>query len=326
VAPVEIAPAFSANAWATAIGADDLTIADEAARARANGHGAVQEDHATTEAAQQKAESLAVEHDAVASAIDRFAETKDPFADQSPLATGSWEVQALRASRLASTWDAPAPQIPTFAPPAPPAVLEPVKEENLSSAQEPAAQEPAAQEAATTEALVQEAPAVVEGSVSGGSAPSTSAVESFVDEPPAAEPHDEASAAQSPASEEFVSEAASHAPAAEQSAYAAEPVEPEAPSTTESAAQEAPVSAYAEERATEAVEHAPAVPHLAEAVTAAVDAAPEAIASTSSEPSTEDVVAKVLANLDPSVMQALTRQLLKPVVEAMVREELNKKK
>jgi hypothetical protein len=41
--------------------------------------------------------------------------------------------------------------------------------------------------------------------------------------------------------------------------------------------------------------------------------------------STDEVVARVLAGLSPEVMQAITRELLKPVVEAMVKEELKKK-
>jgi CheY-like chemotaxis protein len=39
----------------------------------------------------------------------------------------------------------------------------------------------------------------------------------------------------------------------------------------------------------------------------------------------DDVVAKVLAKMSPEVLQAVTKEILKPVVEAMVREELNKK-
>jgi hypothetical protein len=38
------------------------------------------------------------------------------------------------------------------------------------------------------------------------------------------------------------------------------------------------------------------------------------------------VVARVLSSLSPEVLQSITREILKPVVEAMVREELNKKK
>lgn len=53
-------------------------------------------------------------------------------------------------------------------------------------------------------------------------------------------------------------------------------------------------------------------------------------ASTASEaaaaPSTEDVVAKVLAKLSPEVLQAVTRDILKPVIESIVREELGQKK
>jgi CheY-like chemotaxis protein len=43
-------------------------------------------------------------------------------------------------------------------------------------------------------------------------------------------------------------------------------------------------------------------------------------------PSVEDLVAKVLAQMSPDVLQAVTREILKPVVEAMVREEINTKK
>ncbi|HKW57757.1 MAG TPA: response regulator [Candidatus Acidoferrum sp.] len=44
------------------------------------------------------------------------------------------------------------------------------------------------------------------------------------------------------------------------------------------------------------------------------------------EPQMEDLVAKVLAKMSPDVLQAVTREILKPVVEAMVRDELNAKK
>lgn len=58
--------------------------------------------------------------------------------------------------------------------------------------------------------------------------------------------------------------------------------------------------------------------------------APPALAGTGepkrAQPSVEDLVAKVLAQMNPDVLQAVTREILKPVVEAMVREELNQKK
>jgi len=43
-------------------------------------------------------------------------------------------------------------------------------------------------------------------------------------------------------------------------------------------------------------------------------------------PSMDDLVARVLAKMSPEVLQAVTREILKPVVEAMVKEEMNSKK
>jgi len=43
-------------------------------------------------------------------------------------------------------------------------------------------------------------------------------------------------------------------------------------------------------------------------------------------PSMDDLVAKVLSKMSPDVLQAVTREILKPVVEAMVKEELKSKK
>jgi CheY-like chemotaxis protein len=64
--------------------------------------------------------------------------------------------------------------------------------------------------------------------------------------------------------------------------------------------------------------------HVAEAAvqeTPAVDTSAKA-----PEPSMEDLVAKVLAKMSPDMLQAVTRDILKNVVESMVRDELNAKK
>jgi len=42
-------------------------------------------------------------------------------------------------------------------------------------------------------------------------------------------------------------------------------------------------------------------------------------------PNVDEVVAKVLSKMDPAALQAMTKELLKPVIESIVREELNKK-
>jgi hypothetical protein len=49
-------------------------------------------------------------------------------------------------------------------------------------------------------------------------------------------------------------------------------------------------------------------------------------AAPNSAPNTDDLVARVLARMNPEVLQAVTREILKPVVEAMVKEELKSKK
>jgi hypothetical protein len=59
--------------------------------------------------------------------------------------------------------------------------------------------------------------------------------------------------------------------------------------------------------------------------------APEALVETpvaapAATPSMDDLVARVLANMSPEVLQAVTREILRPVVEAMVKEELKSKK
>jgi CheY-like chemotaxis protein len=61
--------------------------------------------------------------------------------------------------------------------------------------------------------------------------------------------------------------------------------------------------------------------------------APEALVETPAEApapgatsSMDDLVARVLAKMSPDVLQAVTREILKPVVEAMVKEEMKSKK
>ena len=58
----------------------------------------------------------------------------------------------------------------------------------------------------------------------------------------------------------------------------------------------------------------------------APDAAAPAAAAPVPTPSMDDLVAKVLAKMSPDVLQAVTREILKPVIEAMVKEELKGKK
>jgi CheY-like chemotaxis protein len=59
--------------------------------------------------------------------------------------------------------------------------------------------------------------------------------------------------------------------------------------------------------------------------------APEALveapaAAPAAAPNMDDLVARVLAKMSPEVLQAVTREILKPVVEALVKEEMKSKK
>jgi hypothetical protein len=63
----------------------------------------------------------------------------------------------------------------------------------------------------------------------------------------------------------------------------------------------------------------------------ALQAIPAAEVSAASEPAPveapnmDEIVAKVLARMNPDALQAVTRQILQPIVEAMIKDELNKK-
>ena len=51
----------------------------------------------------------------------------------------------------------------------------------------------------------------------------------------------------------------------------------------------------------------------------------EPAAAPSLTPNMDEIVAKVLAKMNPEVLQAVTREILKPLVEAMIKDELTKK-
>jgi hypothetical protein len=60
--------------------------------------------------------------------------------------------------------------------------------------------------------------------------------------------------------------------------------------------------------------------------TDAIEAASAPATAAAPAPNMDDLVARVLAKMNPEMLQAVTREILKPVVEAMVKEELKAKK
>jgi transcription termination factor NusB len=55
-------------------------------------------------------------------------------------------------------------------------------------------------------------------------------------------------------------------------------------------------------------------------------AAPDAKVAATSQQDMDALVANVLAKMSPEMLQAVTREILKPVVAAMIRDEINAKK
>jgi CheY-like chemotaxis protein len=359
------------------------TVSNEAAGEVANETGAQSTNGigAETEHFEEAVTAQTFEHEAVATAIDRFAGSQDAAGDPeqaSPMATSAWEVQAQKASLLAATWDAPiaAAEAGETAP----------AEAELSLGETRDFSEKV--EAAAPKELLAEPGEIVDGNV-GEAENVAAAVEVAAAEAPAAEQQEfaqapaveqghveEQAAVEQPAVEQHANEIdggygagavesayvaaepgvehdADHVATPEEiqaaeSAYAAEPIveqqaEPEHFATAvvaevrQDKQLEAPqerVNQEVNQEIAAVIETVPAVEHVAAVEEPAVIAAPAEAALESavhvaadgaSKNATDDVVARVLASLSPEVMQAVTRELLKPVVEAMVREELKKR-
>ena len=273
----------------------------------------------------------AFEHDAVATALDRFAGAQDAGSELpqgSPMATSAWEVQAQKASLLAATWDAPAAHgLETT-----PAEAELGLGEARNFAEKVEAEAPkellveagegldsgAAEAADVTPAPVFEE-RVAEEQVSA------SVVEPVVEEHSGRE---SAYAAEESSEQRAVEESlpAQHANETD-GGYGAVPVENvDRAEVAEEHVEESAAGHFeqvpVEQVPVEAVSHDVVAE---EAPAAVLESAVHAAADSAGRASTDDVVARVLAGLSPEVMQAITRELLKPVVEAMVKEELKKK-
>src|SRR6266568_116931 len=130
-------------------------------------------------------------------------------------------------------------------------------------------------------------------------------------------------------------DAAAPATAPPASRNGAEKATEEFSETTQKVIEEAALPAMAldairEEAAFIAEEDATLVPEAKNAdgtpVYAHDEAAGTAGSTPAATPSMDDLVARVLAKMSPEVLQAVTREILRPVVEAMVQEELKSKK
>jgi hypothetical protein len=160
----------------------------------------------------------------------------------------------------------------------------------------------------------------------------------------------EAMVEESSATEEFLNSGMMAAPVKEESVTEDQPAEEDfytnhAIAETPEAEEPAPKTEYAAEGS--ALEEAPAasIEALLSPVTqeilqeeaeqvvaaeptlhAALDSAAGGNTSVETKPiNMDEIVAKVLARMNPEVLQAVTREILKPLVEAMIKDEIHKK-
>jgi CheY-like chemotaxis protein len=397
-------PAFSADAWANAISAGESESTAQVATK--NGIHTLTEEHAPSavieaSAAGLPASALAVEHDAVATAIDRFAVAQDAQSEAvaTPAPASAWEQQAMQASLLAATWDAPVTEAkaaevaPTEIAPFETAPVdastveaavstvaphETPREATQFVASVPAVGETTAVEessAAIVESaseVIPEAPAessggayaAAEGPLERGGSETSGIAHSAYSQDHSSEAHNaeiapatiESSSAEPAVSAEIAAVLPELHAATETAVYEAEAwnraILNREPATESARIDEPPAHVHEEAaplpaKATAATEEVPAeqlaISEAAPVAAIAPESSPAPVAETAAENisensgaaqvaaaaskvASEDLVARVLASLSPEVMQAVTRELLKPVVEAMVREELNKKK
>ena len=314
--PAESPVPFAGDAWAAAMaaGVEDklaeavapVTPAAPEAEAAAEVQAAATQE-TVAEVAPEVREQVAEQIAEVAPGIDlgaRVAESAASSFEQPAVSEPAnwaaapetaWESEAKKAALLASTWDAPKPfpadetqEVPAYA-------AEPVVEH--------------------AEALVE-----TPGEESSYSAEPIAAHE--------AEERVEASVSETAlASEVAVNEVETSGDFEAAEAKTLPTWEPAAPVAAETHAEESPTAARVEAPHVEEVAVAPQVEDQAVVTTPPETAVPEPeVAAKQAEPDMDELVARVLGKMNPEVLQRVTREILKPVIEAIVRDEINSKK
>jgi hypothetical protein len=211
-----------------------------------------------------------------------------------------WELEAKKASLLAATWDAPAPSTPS------------VPEAGQFLQEEPVAAEPEAPSAVVSEFVEQTSfhggsEFTQEQRADANEAPTAAPVESF-------EPKSSEGSYELPALDFSTPEVVT------ESAYASSAPE-ELNETQEVQAYQEPD--YVSHSETAAVEE-PA--HVAETVEELIHEGEPAAAEAVQQPDMDALVARVVAKMNPDVLQRVTQEILKPVIEALIKDELASKK
>jgi hypothetical protein len=329
---------FSGDAWAAAMAAgveEKLARAEEAVAERKEPEVVPEAQPVVEEAAAQVPEPVKAEEPV---------KPAEPSNGWYSITSSPWDAEAKKASLLAATWDTPVEDLPGPAVIEQPAPIEP----------EPSVEEAMAQ-------VEEAAPVAEEESPYAGSEPETvvghhenfveheshmeSSASAYVEAPIEVHSHHEVPAAKAEAEQPAGSRESSHA--GETPATAETQEEEAAPvPTTESKGWEntweagaLPAEKFAEvghEEVAQVVEEsAPAdeEEHIAAAETVE-EPVPmfgqiaESVAAEEEEekPDMDALVARVIDKMNPEVLKKMTHEFLRPVIAAIIQEELNSKK
>jgi len=195
-----------------------------------------------------------------------------------------WEVEAKKASMFASKWDAPVAEPPSAAP------------SNMADAEQFFTEEPAASLPEPTNEVVSQ----------HTTQDSSQSAAQFLEETKAEVADSIVNGSAYSSAELLTGNETQEVPIyrEEASSYAASPL------TEDAASQQAAEPAHVVESAEDLVSSGQPV----------FGSAPEVAAP---QPNMDELVARVLAKMNPDVMQKVTREILKPVIEALIKDELN---
>jgi hypothetical protein len=258
-------------------------------------------------AAEQAAE-LTAPVDANATVIESAPQTVEASgpANWSSVTDSPWELEAKKASMLAATWDAPAPA-------APPSVTE---------AEQFLEEKPAAAVTEAPSAVVNE---FVEQNSFHGSSEFSGEQLSEVNEVPAAQ-SSESSETKNPESlYELPALDFSTPEVATESAYASS-APAELNETQEVQAYQEPEPNYVSHMETPRTAEEPVPVMEVEAVEEVAQHAETEAAPEIQQPDMDALVTRVVAKMNPDVLRRVTQEILRPVIEALIKDELASKK
>jgi CheY-like chemotaxis protein len=242
--------------------------------------------------------------DANATVIEPAPQTADTTGPEnwSSVTDTPWELEAKKASLLAATWDAPAPSTPP----------------SVTEAEQFFQEEPAAAVTEAPSAVVSE---FIEQTSFHGASEFSEEQRAEANEAPAAAATESSESKSPEGSYELPTLDFSAPEAVTESAYA--------PSTPAELNETQEVHAY-QEPETSFVSDV-VTPAAAEEPARATEAAEEAVqvvapAAEQQQPDMDALVARVLAKMNPDVLQRVTQEILKPVIEALIKDELASKK